>query len=90
MDLSTFTPYLIALSDLLFLPACLLAVGMSLFMPWMLVATGFTYMGIELHYYELTRVTDADWDEPIYATISRPVESSPIWEQVQPEWRVSL
>ncbi len=88
MDLATFTPYLFALSDLLFLPACLLAVGLSLFMPWMLVCTGFIYMGVELHYYELTRITEDDWEEPIYSN-SAPPAISPIWDHVQPDWRAA-
>ena len=90
MDISILIPFLFSLSNALFLPLCLLAAAFTVFMPWMLVATGFTYMGIELHYYELTRVTYADWDEPIYRTISRPVVCSPIWERVQPDWGVSL
>ena len=90
MDTSTFTAFLVSLADLLVLPASILAAAFAVFIPWMLVATVGIYAGIELHYFELTRVTDEDWDEPIYATISAPVVCSPIWEQVQPEWGVSL
>ncbi len=84
MTLSTLTPFLYHLSDVLLLPDATLNLAFHLFLPWMVGCAVLICLGVELHYRELRRTA---WTEPTYATIGKPIVSAPIWEQVQPDWR---
>jgi hypothetical protein len=87
MDLTALSPFILNLANMLDMPVATLSAVFDAFLPVLIVATSFFYLCMEWHYRTLCDA--AAWPEPIYRTISRPIECEPIWEHVQPDWRAA-
>jgi hypothetical protein len=87
MDLTALSPFILNLANALDTPVAILSAVFDALWPVLTLATAFFYLCMEWHYRTLCDA--AAWPEPTYRTISHPVECSPIWDEIQPDWKAA-